>query len=122
VHWLWLPILWALEIVFVCGLALACSALNVYVRDMRYVVESANMVLFWLVPVFYSFTIIPVKYREVYQWNPVAALVLTLRTILLEQRAPAAGTLFKLTIASVVTFAAGLCLFQMLKRKFYEYL
>jgi ABC-type polysaccharide/polyol phosphate export permease len=122
VQWLWLPVVWGLEIVFVCGLALMTSAINVYVRDMRYVVESVNTVLFWLVPIFYSFEIIPKRFSDVYQLNPVAALVLCLRHILLQQDAPPAGTLAKLAIVSCGTLLVGFLTFRRWKDSFYEHI
>jgi len=121
-YWVWLPVVWALEIVFVCGISMITSALNVYVRDMRYMVESANTVLFWMVPIFYSFSIIPQRFAEVYQLNPVAALVLALRNVLLSATPPPASLLIKLTISSFGMLALGFAVFGRLKRRFYEQL
>jgi ABC-type polysaccharide/polyol phosphate export permease len=121
-QWIWLPLLWALEVIFVCGLSFITSSLNVYVRDMRYFVESANTVLFWLVPVFYSFSIIPPVYRNIYQFNPVAALVMALRDIMLLAKAPAPSLLIKLSSVSILMLATGLLVFRQLKQRFYDHL
>jgi ABC-type polysaccharide/polyol phosphate export permease len=37
-QWKWLPVSWLFFIGFVCGLGLLSAALDVYVRDLRYVV------------------------------------------------------------------------------------
>ena len=121
-HWVWLPLIWGLEVVFVCGLSLITSALNVYIRDMRYFVESANTVLFWMVPVVYSFAIIPASYRAIYQLNPLAALVMAMRDILMEGTRPGAALLFKLTGVSFVMLASGLVVFRSLKSRFSDHL
>lgn len=121
-YWLWLPLVLSLELVFVCGLSLISSALDVYFRDVRYVVESLNMVFFWMVPIFYSFAIIPAAYHFIYQYNPVAAVVLACRNILLEGKAPPSALLQKLSLVSLGCLALGFFVFRRLKRRFADYL
>ncbi len=121
IHWLLLPWILAMEVMFVCGLCLITSALHVYFRDVRYVVESAIMVLFWMVPVVYSFEMIPARYHSLYWYNPVAAVVIACRSVLLEGRMPAPETLAKLTAVSVVVFTLGLVWFQRLRHRFADY-
>jgi lipopolysaccharide transport system permease protein len=120
--WLWLPVIWIPYVAFVCGLSLGSSAVNVFVRDTRYLVESFNLVLFYLVPIFYSFSIIPARYAAVYQFNPVAAMVLAMRNILIDQKAPAPSLIFNLMIACIFTVGLGSLIFQSLKRRFYEHI
>jgi ABC-type polysaccharide/polyol phosphate export permease len=121
-HWLWLPLIWILEIIFVCGLTLTTSAIQVYIRDTRYVVESANTVLFWMVPIVYSFALVPPRFKGMYQFNPVAALVLALRNILLESIDPPPTLMWKLALVSIASLAFGLWVFRKLSGRFYDYL
>jgi ABC-type polysaccharide/polyol phosphate export permease len=92
------------------------------VRDTRYVVDSFNLVLYWLVPIFYSFTIIPQRYFPVYQFNPVAALVMAMRRILMDRQAPAMTLVENMVIAASVTLGIGLLIFHRLKPRFYDHI
>ena len=121
IHWLWLPVIWFLEILFVCGLVMVTSALHVYVRDTRYVVESTLTVMFWVVPVFYPLSAVPQAYRNVYQFNPVAALVLALRNILLDGQSPSAVLLGKLAAVSIGMLIVGFLFFRRIRRRFYDF-
>jgi lipopolysaccharide transport system permease protein len=122
VQWFWLPFVWVLEIVFACGLALITSTVNVYIRDTRYIVESINTVLFWMVPIFYSFEVVPAKYSEFYEINPVAAMVLCLRNILLKDSSPPSSTLWRLAAVSIGALVVGLIVFEKGKGEFYDHI
>jgi ABC-type polysaccharide/polyol phosphate export permease len=122
IHWLWLIVIWGLELVFIFGIALATSSLNVLVRDVRYVVESINLILFWLVPIFYTFEMIPMKYKDLYQYNPVAALVLASRKVILEGQSPPMGLMLKFASVAIVSLIIGESVFRYLKPRFYRYL
>jgi ABC-type polysaccharide/polyol phosphate export permease len=121
-YWLWLPYVWAMEVIFVCGLSLVTSALNVYVRDMRYLVESTNTVLFWVVPIVYTIKNPPWIYVKVDNLNPLSALILAMRKIMMDGQPPELITLAKLTAVCLVMFTVGILLFQKLKRRFYDHL
>lgn len=120
--WMWMPYIWAMYIVFVCGLTLISSALNVFVRDTRYFVEAFNVVLFWIVPVIYDFSDIPARYKEIYHLNPVSAMILALRYILIQGSSPPLSLLFNLFWCSFLVLGVGLLFFRKVKDGFYDYL
>lgn len=121
-YWLLLPVIFGLEVVFTCGLSLFTSALDVYFRDVRYVVESSNTVLFWLVPIFYTFAMVPDQYRAIYQYNPLAAVVLACRAVMMQNQMPPTALLIKLPLVSFGILIGGFLVFQRLKRNFADYL
>jgi ABC-type polysaccharide/polyol phosphate export permease len=86
------------------------------------VVESINTILFWLVPIFYSLDDVQQRYHLVYRFNPVAALVVALRSILLDSTSPRMLLLLQLASISVFMLVLGLFVFRRLKERFYDYL
>ena len=121
IQWLWLPAVLVLQLVFVCGLSLVTAALDVYYRDVAYVVNAATLVLFWLCPIFYSFEDVPGAYAWLYEVNPVAAVILIMRRIFLDG-VPPGLTIVKLAAVSVLTLWVGYMVFVRMEKDFSDYL
>ena len=120
--WVWLPLIVFLQIVFVCGVALLSSALDVYFRDVQYVVESSTIVLFWLCPIFYGLEAIDQQYAWLYELNPMAAVILLTRNVLLYGTDPALGTLARLVVVTLFFLLTGWFVFCRIQRNFADYL
>jgi len=123
--WALLPVIIVLHIIFTCGLALFFSALDVYYRDTQYVVESTTMVLFWVVPIFYSFEEVSRRsalLAELYSFNPLAAVIFLVRRVLIYQQNPGWVIIAKLGLISIAVFAVGLWFFRRMEREFVDHL
>jgi lipopolysaccharide transport system permease protein len=122
IHWLWLLPLWAIEVAFLCGLALITSVLDVYYRDVRYLVDCSGLVLFWLIPIFYSFEMVPKRYHALFLMNPISCVVLAQREVMLNGTGPSMGFVEAGLLSTLVCLALGLFVFERLKRNLADYL
>jgi ABC-type polysaccharide/polyol phosphate export permease len=122
IYWFWLPLIWAVGIVFIFGLSLITAGLNVYMRDTRYIVESVCLVAFWFMPIFYVISFVPAEYRDLYLLNPIAALITAMRSVLLEGQSPPAGLMLKFMLISFGTATLGMLVFRQMKLRFYDHL
>jgi ABC-type polysaccharide/polyol phosphate export permease len=121
-YWLWLLPVWVMEVVFLCGLCLITSALDIYYRDIRYLVECSGLVMFWTVPVFYSIERIPHRFQPFYMMNPIAAVAVIDRQVLLAATGPPFMLLLQLSAVSLAVFGLGFVIFTRLQRDFADYL
>ena len=121
-QWVWIPFLIVLQVVFVCGLSLISASLDVYYRDVRYVVESTNLVLFWLCPIFYGMVDVDPSIRWVYELNPVSAVIYVMRRICLQALPPPVMTVAKIALVSFATLALGAYTLRRLKKDFADHL
>lgn len=88
----WLPLIFLVELVFLLGIAYGLSAMNVFFRDVQYLVQSGLTVLFWFTPIFYALpmvrTNLPAPLYYLYLLNPLAGCIDAARRAVLEGRGP----------------------------------
>lgn len=119
---LFLPVLFGIQLVFVIGLALAVSALNVRYRDTQYLLSSGLLVLYWLTPTFYAFSLVPSSLAQVLMWNPLVGVVEGYRSILLHGTRPSLTLLGAGGLSSVMCFLFGILVFRHFENVFADYL
>ncbi|MBI4515617.1 MAG: ABC transporter permease [Deltaproteobacteria bacterium] len=97
------PLLTLIQGALIVGLGLIAATLNVFYRDVQYLVSVGLMLLFYLTPVFYAPPAVP-AYQLLYALNPIAVLVVGYRAILFDGVLPDG---FPLLLTSLMCAAIG---------------
>jgi lipopolysaccharide transport system permease protein len=96
-----LPIMIILTM-FIIAAALVLSAVQVRFRDVGVAVPVALQVWMFASPVLYPLTAVPVRLRPLYQLNPMAGIIESLRRVVLHGVAPDIGVLSVSAVLSVI--------------------
>ncbi|MFQ5706393.1 MAG: ABC transporter permease [bacterium] len=113
-----IPGVMLVQILFAAGLSLAGAAINVFYRDVRYIVPIGLQVWMFLSPVIYPLTAVPDHLRWVYSLNPMVGIIESFRTILLYRQLPDVKILAPAVVVSVLLFACAYCFFKKQEMKF----
>lgn len=106
------PVLLALALCLMFGIALALSVLNVIYRDVGYLVTTALLILYWLTPVFYPLEVIPYPYRMILQCNPLAGILHGLRQAIMHGQVPTLMGWAGIVIPTAITMIVGWRVFR----------
>lgn len=106
------PLLMAIQMAFLCGVALFLSCLNVFFRDTRPIMDVLLQLWFFLTPVFYRIEDVAGGWASaLYLLNPMASIVTAYRAVLYDGRAPDASLLAVSTTVSLAVLVAGYAFF-----------
>lgn len=109
---LWLPVIVAVHLCLLVGLACILSLANVYLRDVGHAVPHLIWLWFFGSPVFYPARMVPSEFQTLARWNPMAGLIESYRTVLLQGQPPAWEWLGPAVLVSLAILGLGLLLFQ----------
>ena len=118
--WPWLPlvaVLMAVQTVFVTGFSLALAVLNVYFRDIQYLVGAILLqAWFFLTPIVYGVDLVNGKASKpvarLYTFNPMVRYVETYRDLLYDNRGPTLVNCVYLIGTAAIVLAIGMAIFR----------
>jgi len=102
-----LPLIVIIQIFLTLGVAFFLSAINVFFRDVRYIIPLGLQIWMFISPVIYPLSSVPERFQKFYILNPMAGIIDAYRSIILTQEIPPLGPI---GIASI--FSLGLFLFS----------
>jgi ABC-type polysaccharide/polyol phosphate export permease len=116
--WAFLPLILALQALFMAGCGFLLAALHVYVRDVAQIVGVTFLILFYVTPVFYPLSAVPHESRWIFDLNPASVLIDLYRAVLMEGAAPGLGQIVPFGLAAAAVLGAGWLVFGRLQPGF----
>lgn len=117
---LFLPLIVIVQFILTLGILLITSSIDVYVRDLEYIVTFFIQMLFYATPILYSMEMFPQKIQNLLHLNPMATIIESYRDIFYYQTAPNFIRLAIVFGVSVVLLLIGIKVFNKLEKGFAE--
>ena len=114
------PLIVIIQAIFSLGVIMILGAINVYIRDVQYIMTPVMMIWMYATPILYSINMVPEKYLSLYMLNPMANLIKAYQDILYNHTLPNFQSLGIITLVSVVVLIIGYRVFNKLQRRFAE--
>lgn len=115
-----LPPLLILLFIFVLGLSLPLSALNVYFRDVQYIWAVLLNAGYFLMPILYPLSIFPENTRMILSLNPLARLMEMAQNVTIKNVLPSGEDWLYVTMSAFLILATGYFMFNRLERRLAE--
>ena len=117
---LYLPVVIFIEYLLALGITMFMSALDVYFRDLQYIMEILVMAWQFLTPVMYGLDAVPEELRTVFQFNPMTSIIICYRDIMYYKKIPDITTLGLAAFMGILFVTIGTLVFGQLKKRFSE--
>jgi lipopolysaccharide transport system permease protein len=106
------PLILVIQLALTIGLALWASALNVFWRDVHFVVPLALQLWLYASPIVYPIRLVPPQWSFIYRSNPMAGLVEGYRAVVLRASPPDWGALAGAAAVSAAILVSGYIYFK----------
>lgn len=117
---LFLPLIMIIQYIVLLGIILITSAINVYVRDVEYIVNFIMQMVFYATPILYPMEMFPGWVQKFLRLNPMATIIESYRDIFYYKTAPNFIYLGLVFLAGIVLLVLGFKVFNKLQRGFAE--
>jgi lipopolysaccharide transport system permease protein len=122
IYFVYLPILFLIQLVFTVALMFFISYLSVVIRDLPQFIGVILQLMFFLTPIVYAADHLPESVRNLIYINPLAVLITAYREVILYGRAPdLAGLIYPFVISCVLLYT-GYLFFKSNEPKLTDYI
>jgi ABC-type polysaccharide/polyol phosphate export permease len=117
-----IPLLIVLQVALTLGPGLVFASLYTFLRDTMPVLQVVLMVWFYLSPIIYPISYVPLWLGTLVAWNPITSLVTAYRAVLVEGMAPSGMDLIVVFTWTAVMVLIGTLVFTRVEQGFADVL
>lgn len=118
---LFLPLIIIIQYIFTLAVVFVTSALNVFIRDLEYIVNFIIQMLFYATPILYSTDMFAgTKLEFLMNINPMAIIINSYKDIMYWQNMPRIKALSVVLVCSIILCYISLLIFRKLSKGFAE--